>query len=85
MMSRRCGTRLSRYHRAPEAEAERTQQEAAQRFLAEASTLLSSLEATTQLAHLAQLLVPTLVDWCSIDLLQAVESWSTEYQTLAAA
>jgi hypothetical protein len=85
MMSRRCGTRLSRYHRAPEAEAERTQQEAAQRFLAEASTLLSSLEATTQLEHLAQLPVSTLVDWCSIDLLQAVESWSTEYQTLAAA
>jgi PAS domain S-box-containing protein len=53
------------------AEAERTQREAAQRFLAEASTLLaSSLEATTQLGHLAQLLVPTLGDWCSIDLLQ---------------
>jgi len=54
-----------------QAEAERTQREAAQRFLAEASTLLSSsLEATTQLEHLAQLLVPTLADWCSIDLLQ---------------
>jgi len=52
-------------------EAERRQQEAAQRFLAEASTLLAaSLEAPTQLEHLAQLLVPTLGDWCSIDLLQ---------------
>jgi PAS domain S-box-containing protein len=54
-----------------QAETERTQREAAQRFLAEASTLLaSSLETTTQLQHLAQLLVPTLGDWCSIDLLQ---------------
>ena len=32
--------------------------------------MASSLEATTQLGHLAQLLVPTLADWCSIDLLQ---------------
>jgi PAS domain S-box-containing protein len=51
--------------------AERAQREAAQRFLAEASTLLSSsLDPTTQLEHLARLLVPTLADWCSIDLLQ---------------
>ena len=54
-----------------QAAAERTQREAAQRFLAEASTLLSSsLDATTQLDHLARLLVPTLADWCSVDLLQ---------------
>jgi PAS domain S-box-containing protein len=54
-----------------QAEAERTQREAAQRFLAEASALLSSsLETPAQLEHLAQLLVPTLADWCSIDLLQ---------------
>jgi signal transduction histidine kinase len=32
--------------------------------------LASSLEATTQLEHLARLLVPILGDWCSIDLLQ---------------
>jgi PAS domain S-box-containing protein len=52
-------------------EAERTQREAAHRFLAEASALLStSLEVTTQLEHLARLLVPTLGDWCSIDLLR---------------
>ena len=54
-----------------QAETERTQRETVQRFLAEASTLLaSSLESTTQLEHLARLLVPTLGDWCSIDLLQ---------------
>ena len=54
-----------------QAEAERAQREAAQRFLAEASALLaSSLDPTTQLEHLARLLVPTLGDWCSIDLLQ---------------
>jgi PAS domain S-box-containing protein len=54
-----------------QAEGERTQRETAQRFLAEASTLLaSSLDVTTQLEHLARLLVPTLGDWCCIDLLQ---------------
>lgn len=53
------------------AETEHTQQEAAQRFLAGASALLAtSLDATTQLTHMAQLLVPTLADWCSIDLLE---------------
>jgi hypothetical protein len=51
--------------------AERAQREQSQRFLAEASTLLSSsLDPATQLEHLARLLVPTLADWCSIDLLQ---------------
>lgn len=52
-------------------EAERAQRETAQHFLAEASALLaSSLEINTQLEHLARLLVPTLGDWCSIDLRQ---------------
>jgi PAS domain-containing protein len=51
--------------------AERAQREEAQGFLAEASTLLSSsLDPSMQLEHLARLLVPTLADWCSIDLLQ---------------
>jgi signal transduction histidine kinase/DNA-binding response OmpR family regulator len=51
---------------------ERTQQEAAQRLLAEISTALATaLDTTTQLESLARLLVPTLADWCSIDLLEA--------------
>jgi PAS domain S-box-containing protein len=55
-----------------QAEAERTQREEAQHFLTEASALLSSsLDYTTRLEQLAHLLVPTLADWCSIDLLQA--------------
>jgi PAS domain S-box-containing protein len=54
-----------------QAEAERVKRETAQQFLAKASALLaSSLEVTTQLEHLAHLLVPTLGDWCCIDLLQ---------------
>ena len=54
-----------------QAETERMQREAAQCFLAEASALLSSsLDYTTQLEQLAHLLVPTLADWCSIDLFQ---------------
>ena len=49
----------------------RKQAEAAQHFLTEASALLaSSLDLTTQLEHLARLLVPTLADWCCLDLLQ---------------
>ena len=49
----------------------RKQAEAAQHFLTEASALLaSSLDPTTQLEHLARLLVPTLADWCCLDLLQ---------------
>jgi PAS domain S-box-containing protein len=48
----------------------RKQAEAAQRFLAEASTLLaSSLDPTTQLEQLAHLIVPTLADWCCVDIL----------------
>ena len=49
----------------------RKRAEAAQHFLTEASALLaSSLDPMTQLAHLARLLVPTLADWCCLDLLQ---------------
>jgi PAS domain S-box-containing protein len=48
----------------------RKQAEAAQHFLAEASTLLaSSLDPTTQLEQLAHLIVPTLADWCCVDIL----------------
>ena len=48
----------------------RKQAEVAQRFLAEASTLLaSSLDPTTQLEQLAHLIVPTLADWCCVDIL----------------
>jgi signal transduction histidine kinase len=45
--------------------------EAVQRCLAEVSTLLAAvLDLPTDLEQLARLLVPTLADWCSIDLLQ---------------
>jgi two-component system NtrC family sensor kinase len=48
----------------------RKQTEAAQHFLAEASTLLaSSLDPATQLEQLAHLIVPTLADWCCVDIL----------------
>jgi PAS domain S-box-containing protein len=48
----------------------RKQAETARQFLAEASTLLtSSLEYATQLEQLAHLIVPTLADWCCIDIL----------------
>ena len=48
----------------------RKQAEAAQHFLAEASTLLaSSLDPATQLEQLAHLIVPTLADWCCVDIL----------------
>jgi PAS domain S-box-containing protein len=43
-----------------------------QRFLVEAGTLLSSsLDYETTLASVAQLAVPTLADWCAIDLLDS--------------
>ena len=49
---------------------ERTQTEAGQRFLAEASALLaSSLDYEAELERLAHLAVPTLADWCVVDLL----------------
>src|SRR5262245_43999970 len=48
----------------------RKQAEATRRFLAEASTLLaSSLDPATQLEQLAHLIVPTLADWCCVDML----------------
>ena len=48
----------------------RKQAEVAQHFLAEASTLLaSSLDPATQLEQLAHLIVPTLADWCCVDIL----------------
>ncbi|HEY9806773.1 MAG TPA: GAF domain-containing protein, partial [Candidatus Obscuribacterales bacterium] len=47
---------------------ERKQAEDAQRFLAEASTLLAtSLDYQTTLENLAQLMVPYLADWCVVD------------------
>jgi PAS domain S-box-containing protein len=49
----------------------RKQAEAAQHVLAEVSALLAvTHDLPTQVEQLARLLVPTLADWCSIDLLQ---------------
>jgi two-component system NtrC family sensor kinase len=49
----------------------RKQAAVAQHFLAEVSTLLAaSLDPGTQLEQLARILVPTLADWCCVDLLQ---------------
>jgi two-component system NtrC family sensor kinase len=48
----------------------RKQAEKTRQFLAEASTLLaSSLDPATQLEQLARLIVPTLADWCCVDIL----------------
>lgn len=48
---------------------ERKQEEEAQRFLAEAGALLAgSLDYETTLASIARLAVPTLADWCIIDM-----------------
>ncbi|AKJ07225.1 PAS domain S-box-containing protein [Archangium gephyra] len=50
---------------------ERRRREELQRFLAEAGTALaSSLEYGTTLSTLARLAVPTLADWCMVDLLE---------------
>jgi PAS domain S-box-containing protein len=50
---------------------ERRRREELQRFLAEAGTALaSSLDYATTLATLARLAVPTLADWCMVDLLE---------------
>ncbi|MGH2459037.1 MAG: ATP-binding protein [Chloroflexota bacterium] len=50
---------------------ERNRQEEAQRFLAEASrTLASSLDTAATLDRVADLAVPTLADYCLVDLLQ---------------
>jgi two-component system NtrC family sensor kinase len=49
---------------------ERKRAEVAQHFLVEASRLLgSSLDPATQIEQLARLTVPTLADWCCIDIL----------------
>lgn len=49
---------------------ERKRVEQAQRFLAQASNVLTaSLEAKTVLENLAQLTIPFLADWCTVDLL----------------
>jgi len=54
-----------------------------QRFLAEASQLLaSSLDSSVVLTTLAQLVVPYLADWCTVDLVDLVES-ETQYNRLA--
>jgi PAS domain S-box-containing protein len=48
----------------------RKQAETVRHFLAEASTLLaSSLDPATQLEQFAHLIVPTLADWCCVDIL----------------
>jgi len=50
---------------------ERRRREELQRFLAEAGTALaSSLDHATTLATLARLAVPTLADWCLVDLVE---------------
>ncbi|MBW4490895.1 MAG: PAS domain S-box protein [Trichocoleus desertorum ATA4-8-CV12] len=51
---------------------ERKQAEESQRFLAEAGTLLAaSLDYQTTLENLAQLMVPSLADWCVVDVVEA--------------
>jgi PAS domain S-box-containing protein len=50
---------------------ERRRTEQAQKFLAEASEVInSSLDYTTTLASLAQKVVPTLADWCAVDVIE---------------
>ena len=50
---------------------DRKRAEDAQRFLTEASTILSSsLEYSTTLAAVARLAVPTLADWCAVEMLK---------------
>ncbi len=54
-----------------------------QRFLAEASQLLaSSLDSSVVLTTLAHLVVPYLADWCTVDLVDLLES-ETQYNRLA--
>src|SRR6478672_1078774 len=55
---------------------ERKRSEESQRFLAEASILLSaSLEYQTTLENLADLSVPRLADWCAIDVIDPDQSY----------
>ena len=63
---------------------ERKQEEGAQRFLAEAGDALSSsLDFRATLASVARLAVPTLADWCAVDILAAdgsVERLATAHE-----
>jgi PAS domain S-box-containing protein len=63
---------------------ERKQEEGAQRFLAEAGDVLSSsLDYRATLASVARLAVPTLADWCAVDILAAdgsVERLATAHE-----
>jgi PAS domain S-box-containing protein len=55
---------------------ERKKTEARSRFLAEATTLLSSsLDYQTTLKNLARLVVPTLADWCAIDVVTDTQTY----------
>ncbi|YAF97274.1 MAG: PAS domain S-box protein [Nodularia sp. CChRGM 3473] len=63
---------------------ERKQAEAAQHFLVETSTILAaSLDYEIALKNVAQLAVPTLADWCSVDILTA--DWSIKQIAIATA
>ncbi|WP_375511595.1 PAS domain S-box protein [uncultured Nostoc sp.] len=63
---------------------ERKQVEATQNFLVEASTLLAaSLDYEITLKSVANLAVPTLADWCIVDVFQ--EDWSSKQIAIAIA
>jgi PAS domain S-box-containing protein len=63
---------------------ERKRIEASQQFLVEASTLLAaSLDYEITLANVANLAVPTLADWCIVDVFQ--EDWSSKQIAIAIA
>ncbi|MDZ8184060.1 MAG: PAS domain S-box protein [Nostoc sp. ChiSLP02] len=63
---------------------ERKRIEATQQFLVEASTLLAaSLDYEITLANVAHLAVPTLADWCIVDVFQ--EDWSSKQIAIAIA
>lgn len=67
---------------------EQKRAEESQRFLAEASAVLSaSLDYQTTLDNLVQLVIPRFADWCAIDVVSAVDSYDTpeSYQRLAVA
>ncbi len=63
---------------------ERKRVEATQQFLVEASTILAaSLDYEIALANVANLAVPTLADWCIVDVFQ--EDWSSKQIAIAIA
>ncbi|EGJ28443.1 MULTISPECIES: ATP-binding protein [Moorena] len=67
---------------------EQKRAEESQRFLAEASAVLSaSLDYQTTLDNLVQLVIPRFADWCAIDVVSGVDSYDTpqSYQRLAVA